>query len=905
MIAPSRLSPALLSVLGLSLVACVDGRETAENAHLVVERLFDERGEMFTAEALLSREEVLQWQFQSAADMQPWRHRGFDVPPKVSRGRLELSYSELGAWLQRGVNFEAASIDLLEVEMEGEIRGPLRLMWAGEDGKWSPERRLQVAAQPHRKPPVYIFDLSRQDTWQGPIRKLRLVPRLRPNTEIRLTKVRGLRSRWQSEALAAAKQRSWKVELADETRTARLQGHGERFVETLQVPVAGRLGIAFASLPRIGKPTTFELLLRRGDEEVLRRRERVTLGGQGPLVAGRWHDLSLDLQPWAGSTLELSLSTEIENGDTDDFAFWADAHLTALQPGPRPPDVVLIVLDTLRADHMSLYGYQRPTTPKLDAWAAQRATVFESTVAASAWTFPSHVSMFTGLDTLGHGQHNPRPIPESFDLLAERLQGAGYRTLAVTGGGYVDPQYGFASGFDRYVAYAGDKKGIGDLTPSLEEADTWLAEEERPLFLFLHTYEVHSPYRVREPYYEQLTGQPGDTALAARLTPVNAERGQTPGALARKAYAWRQEDGSTVPLDEAEHQVVRDIYDASLAFADDHVGSFLEQLEDRPGEPLVIITSDHGEALGDHGGLAEHAYLLDFNLMIPLIVRLPGGAGAGQRVATQVRQVDIAPTVLSSLGMAPAAGLDGKSLLPLIEDPQAEFSEPAWSATALQGIALRKDNRFKYIYNHTPNQRGSALEALFMLTTDPGESQNLAARRPTDDLRQAVIERYQRQFDGMMVTVENPSRQGYRLEALGPLWMTPQYLKTVDAPAGALKAYTADWFEVTIAPGDRFSFVVEQTYASSGLQLQLVSGGDTCRLELQTPGRGEDPAAGTALAQFFAADCSPLQGLQDPRRGEAMSLGIFFSASGGATAGEGAVLPADLQQQLEALGYVD
>lgn len=192
-----------------------------------------------------------------------------------------------------------------------------------------------------------------------------------------------------------------------------------------------------------------------------------------------------------------------------------------------------------------------------------------------------------------------------------------------------------------------------------------------------------------------------------------------------------------------------------------------------------------------------------------------------------------------------------------------------------------------------------------MLSTDPGETQNLAGQRPTDDLRQVVIERYLRQFDGMLVTVENPSSLTYRLEAVGPLWMTPQFLKTVDAPANALKTPMAGRFEVAIGGGDRFSFVVEQVYASSGLELHLSSAVETCSVALKTPDGQDNGEVDDGAAQLFAADCSPLQGLEEARRRGAMTLGVFFSSSGGAVAGEGASIPSDLQQQLEALGYVD
>lgn len=900
-----RLFAVVLCASSLVGLACTPQEDAVHSR--VEQRLVDETGDMFAVEVLTRKEEVFAWTFQSPADLALWQDTGMSPRPELRQGRIAFGYSELGAALERPADLEAASVDIIEVEMTGAERGPLRLRWASADGAFDPDHVLQAAPAPYRKPTTYIFDLQRRDDWQGTIERLRLLPRLRPGQIIQLQSVRGYRIHRQDEALAAAKERSWKVELEDQTRGARLVELGETLRETLDVPANGRLEAAFGVHASLGKTVDFELVVQQGDDRTVVHAATVSAGRKkqrpaGHLAAGRWHDVAVDLAPWAGESIALVMSATSDAATAGDLAFWADLTVSAPQTGKRPPDVVLVVLDTLRADHMSAYGYQRPTTPKLDAL-ARRGTVFESTVASAAWTFPTHISMFTGLDPFSHGQHNPRPIPESFDLLAEYLQAEGYRTLAVTGGGYVDPHYGFSSGFDRYYTYPGDKKGIGDLTPGLKQARKWLKDEDRPVFLFIHTYEVHSPYRIREPFYEQLSGAPGDPDLVATLTSVAGKRGATAGAVHRKHYGWRQKGGSTVPLTEDEHAVVRDVYDASLAYADHHVGDFLADFEARGGDPLVVITSDHGEGLGDQG-LAEHAYLLDFNLMIPLIVRLPGDEDRNGRVGTQVRQVDLMPTMLAALDIEPRQPMDGLSLLPLIDDPQAEFSEPAWSVTSLQGISMRKDNRFKYIFNHTLVRGPEILESLFLLHEDPQERNNMAGTRPTDDLRKLLIERYQQEFTGLLVTVENPGDTPHDLSISGPVWLAGGFFKTVDAPSGVLKAHMAGELRVEIPADSRFSFVAEQVFPGTGLVLELTTDGTTCRLPLEDA--VADLTDGEPIpAVLFSEGCRTVEAAEGATREDALRLGFFYSQDSTAAGTAQDVVPSALQDQLKALGYVD
>ena len=166
-------------------------------------------------------------------------------------------------------------------------------------------------------------------------------------------------------------------------------------------------------------------------------------------------------------------------------------------------------MDDLRADHLSLYGYRKVTSPNIDSWAGHHGVTFSNVVAASPWTLPSHVSLLSGLDALSHGVNFPQDAAGKDVLfLAEALREAGYRTGAVTGGGFLRPEYGFHQGFDRFRWWPGEIGHPDELDDGLDTALRWIETwADGPFFLFFHTYEVHSPFHRREPHFERLGGR--------------------------------------------------------------------------------------------------------------------------------------------------------------------------------------------------------------------------------------------------------------------------------------------------------------------------------------------------------------------------------------------------------------
>jgi arylsulfatase A-like enzyme len=316
---------------------------------------------------------------------------------------------------------------------------------------------------------------------------------------------------------------------------------------------------------------------------------------------------------------------------------------------PARPSVVLVSIDTLRADHLGLYGYWRDTSPTLDRL-AEESVVFERAFAPAAWTLISHMTMLTGLYPNQHGVVAAEwALARETPLLAERLREAGYRTVGLYFEGWIHARHGFDRGFDVFRAHV-----------DAEEAGEHLAEElaaldgGRPLFLFLHLFDVHSgplstepgPIYDCPPPYDELF-LPGAAALLPDVP--EGELWQTKGPLPAEAL-----------------QGLTALYDGGIRYVDDLLEGWFDALRAAGhfDEALVVVTSDHGESLGQRGtGIRDHGGAYQEGLRVPLVVRPPGGVPGGRRVDATVHLADVVPTVLAEVGLPPSAQLPGLSLL--------------------------------------------------------------------------------------------------------------------------------------------------------------------------------------------------------------------------------------------------
>jgi arylsulfatase A-like enzyme len=325
-------------------------------------------------------------------------------------------------------------------------------------------------------------------------------------------------------------------------------------------------------------------------------------------------------------------------------------------PGPaRPPSVILVSLDTTRADHLGVYGQRRPLTPNLDALVEEgEALLFERAYSVASWTLPSHMTMFTGLYPEQHGVHAPnRALSRDVPTMAERLSDRGYATFGLHGGGWIDARHGFSRGFDVFQAHEDGEQAIDDARAVL--GDHLEQEPDRPFFLFLHFFDAHTA-PVRKGQHALLYDPPAE--FRERFAPGAAE-------LFEPGDGQALLDGLIQPS-RKQRKGLESLYAAGVAYLDDVMGRLISEWRSRGllEHTWLVVTADHGEVYGDRfTAYTSHGSLWEDGLRIPMLVRPPGGAGGVQRVERPVSLVDLAPSIEAWTGGAGEAYWPGRTLV--------------------------------------------------------------------------------------------------------------------------------------------------------------------------------------------------------------------------------------------------
>jgi len=370
---------------------------------------------------------------------------------------------------------------------------------------------------------------------------------------------------------------------------------------------------------------------------------------------------------------------------------------------PARPDILLISIDSLRPDHLGAWGYDRPTSPSIDALAA-RGLRFDQARSASPWTLPSHMTMLTGLWPTEHEviEDSLRLAP-TVPLVTERLREAGYATGGFVSTIYVSHLYGFDRGFDRFEDYGiteGDNLHHPVHLPQ-ETDDAWSfaagLPAGKPAFIFLHTYDVHYPYLPPEPFNSQFdpAGTTKDTAY--------------------KTYAYFLKH--PLPVAKLAHQKAQ--YDEAIAWVDQGIGAFVAKWEASGRKLNVLITADHGEELGERGSWGHGHTLYAEALRIPMVLVGPGIAPAVRH--DRVGTIDVAATVAALAGLPwTGAGRDVRGEIGE-RDFYAETSRFDTNRLSLLQGPLRLDVD---LVGHR--------RALYDTVADPGEQHDLAAGQPVD-----------------------------------------------------------------------------------------------------------------------------------------------------------------------------
>jgi arylsulfatase A-like enzyme len=426
-----------------------------------------------------------------------------------------------------------------------------------------------------------------------------------------------------------------------------------------------------------------------------------------------------------------------------------------------PHGIILISLDTLRADHLGIYGYHRSTSPSIDAF-AKDSIVFENAVVQAPNTLPSHMSIMTSLYPHSHGVKGNRSLPSENLTLAELLQQGGYKTAAFADGGWMRAVFGFSQGF---AIYDGEKKvGIAKILPKVKR---WLEKNSsQPFFLFMHCYDIHSPYDPPPPYDRMFQ----DDIYMGSFVPSTENL---------RLAAWNQ-----VRLNEQDLQHTIALYDGGIRYTDEILGKFFAYLRNSGlyDKSLIIVTSDHGEEFMEHGSFLHWQLYYRPNLHVPLIIHLPVSLQKGVRIDEFVQSIDLLPTILNLAKLPEHSEAQGRSLVPVInaygnilhrslrqvaqffrKDLPLSFSETRSFLMRGRNVSVIDDGH-QMIYN----QASQALQ-LFNIHADPLAQDNIAKNH--SDIVKNLLSEFTT-FYNTLSTVETPTivldkQTEDQLEALG------------------------------------------------------------------------------------------------------------------------------------------
>jgi arylsulfatase A-like enzyme len=393
------------------------------------------------------------------------------------------------------------------------------------------------------------------------------------------------------------------------------------------------------------------------------------------------------------------------------------------KPEDRPPNVIFIVIDTLRRDHVGCYNYERPTTPELDKIAGEGVRCNQA-IAASSWTLPSVMSIFTSLPPSLHKLVDPAcRLPSAFTTLAAELKKAGYATAAITSNPLTSSKFGFSRGFDFYDDITVIHQ-VGDLFLGAEDfrhvrpksapptsdrinqvALSWLKKHNRdkPFFLFLLYLDPHDDYTPPPPYDGQFT----DSDYEGKYSGMGTRNLVVPN------------------LSPEDKRQIIGLYDGEIRFTDHYIGRIMEHLKVSGlcDNAITVVVADHGEEFWDHGGMFHGHTLYEELVRVPLIIRYPGRIPAGLVVKEQVSHLDIMPTILDMAGLPIPAQCQGQSLRPSLEGrSKLPSGRPAYMETFCAGKNLRGVR--------TPSQKiveqlHDNRTLMFDLVGDPFEQHNL------------------------------------------------------------------------------------------------------------------------------------------------------------------------------------
>jgi len=591
---------------------------------------------------------------------------------------------------------------------------------------------------------------------------------------------------------------------------------------------------------------------------------------------------------------------------------------TAARGGParegpaERPNVVVYLVDTVRRDHLGLYGYERDTAPNLAAL-ARDGVVFENAYAPSSWTRPSVASLLSGLNPLHHGvvARHAR-VPRELRLVSEILDELGYDTAAFVTNPHVLEYWGFGQGFDAFIDVGAEKGHWKTRSDAVVEAVRRHLEKRgsEPFFYYVHTIDPHSPYNPPPPHHRRFARRPAKALLPAQLVE------STP---------------------EPERRNMEDMYDAEIFFSDTSFGELMAALREQGvyDDTLIVFVSDHGEEFLDHGSSGHGHTLYQELVRVPMVVKFPRGAHAGTRIDAPASLIDIVPSVLGALGRDLAPELDGVDLADLAAGEEKNAGRALFFDLSLfstrrkhepddgrsgrgrvyrftKGVVL---DGYKYLETSRPEPQAM----LFDLARDPGETNDLAE---SDGTRAAALAR-------VLGTYRPDDASGLHLALVNgrERRVVRGRLTTEGRFTGVRRADLEEDDRVTLDPTGT-SVTFEIVLANPETEIRDLRDVDGFTLALEPPGAavvleelGLDDSRddGGDIPLFFVRRSDPETKLPleidpadpdlawHPDLGAAhrSSPGAYLSFVNAAERVEAESIPEELKERLEALGYAE
>ena len=542
------------------------------------------------------------------------------------------------------------------------------------------------------------------------------------------------------------------------------QGLRDIFRETLvtRSPETVRFQVTLPSRPMLDlavgtpqdDPVGFRVAVRRGDQEAPVMAATVT-------TPHRWERREVDLAPFAGETVSLSLSATA--GKPGTLAFWGAPVVRqrvardATAGGP-PQGVILVQLDTLRKDHLDVFGYERPTAPILRGLAGEGA-LFQNAITQTSWTKAETPSIMTSLYPTTHGVHQiPDRLPAAATTIAEAYRQAGYATLSYSSVVFTGQFTNLHQGFEELhegesTAGRAGPRGAKTSREYVDRLVDWLGDHrDVPFFVYLHFFDPHAPYEPNRPY-DTMWADPKGREEYLRQQEV-LKKTITDAFMAQRGMATRAQLVEAGVDPEAYIRYSKDWYDGAIRGMDTEIGRLVERLRELGlGErTLLALYADHGEEFHDHGRMWHGQSVYGEMIRVPLILWGPGRVAKGVNVDEPVELIDVMPTLLDLSGVPLPAGVQGQSMRPLLTKeagggwkrrPPIAEKQPMGGTDfpeASESYAIM-DGNWKLIHNVTRPPEKPEFE-LFDFYQDPLDQKNVAAEHAD------VVDRLGKMLDG-------------------------------------------------------------------------------------------------------------------------------------------------------------